>query len=73
MRVIWLLGLMYAFGANQTSIASNEVVKHDVKIKCVNSSVGTCVLPIFALYAGDLSSYSDVQIITTEGLNKRPI
>lgn len=70
MRCTWLLGVVYLVGGFHAAHASEDSIKRDATVKCVNSTGGACALPIYALYSGDLTRYADLQIITTGFLRK---
>lgn len=45
-------------------------VSEEVRIQCINSSPGTCVVPMYALYARSPKDYAGNYIITTGFLQK---
>lgn len=58
------LAAVISFVATSVVSASND------GIRCVNSSEGTCVLPIFALYNANLGKLKNLKIVTS-GFMKR--
>lgn len=62
--VALVLAAFFAFNSNAAEKGS------DSGVRCVNSTAGACVVPLFALYSRSPSDYSGYQIITTGFLRR---